>query len=60
MDFHVRVINMLKDSFKIRIVKEWRKFNEVVDKIRGEFELLKKDNDPKFVKPYLEFIDMQI
>jgi len=51
---------MLKDTFKLKIVKEWRKFNEVIDRVRGEFSLLKKNNESIMDKPYLEFIDMQI
>jgi hypothetical protein len=46
-DFHSKIINNLKDCFKLRIIKDWRKFTEKIAKIKNEFHILKAENDPK-------------
>lgn len=32
---------MCKDAFKLRPMRDWRKFLELVNKIKGEFDQLK-------------------
>jgi len=40
-DFHTKIITICKDAFKLRPMRDWRKFLELVNKIQGEFDQLK-------------------